>query len=273
MAFILQKGINIEHTARSEGKNMKNVHEHPYYEIYFLISGKRRYLMRDTVYDVEPRDLVLIPKNQLHRAVSATKEGYDRYVIYFSDCQAERLMDLMGKKSFEALIHQGCLHLPQQVYNEILQELKKLQHLQDTQPPYADALSTHLFQGIMLQFLQHGIKKERLKGAAAEQVQLVAQYISRNYQKEITLDSAAEMAGFEKTYFSKIFRSFTGFGFQDYLLQTRVLAAGQLLKKNPNLSVNEVAEICGFSGGNYFGDVFRRYRGISPSAYRKKTFE
>lgn len=269
MSFMPHKGLYIEHTARGKGKNMKEVHEHPYYEIYFLISGKRRYLMRDTVYDVEPRDLVLIPKNQLHRAVSATREGYDRYVIYFTDHQAERLMDLMGRKSFEALIRQGCLRLPQQVYNEVLQEMKQLQQLQDTNPPYVEALCTHIFQGIILRILQHGIKKERVNGFAAEKVQFVTQYITQNFQKEITLASAAEMAGFEKTYFSKIFRSITGFGFQDYLLQTRILAAEQLLK-NPAFSINEVAESCGFSGGNYFGDVFRRYRGISPSEYRKK---
>ncbi|MBR6792863.1 MAG: helix-turn-helix transcriptional regulator [Clostridia bacterium] len=271
MTFTLHKDIHIEHTVRSEGKSMATVHEHAYYEIYFLISGKRRYLMRDTVYDVEPRDLVLIPKNQLHRAVSATKEGYDRYVVYFTDHQAEQLMELMGKRNFETLIHQGCIRLPQQIYNEVLQELKQLQHLQDTQPPYADALSTHLFQGIMLQFLQHGIKKERLNGIAAEKVQLITQYISHNYKEEITLSSAAEMAGFEKTYFSKLFRSITGFGFQDYLLQTRILAAEPLLK-DPTRSINDVAEACGFSSGNYFGDVFKRYRGISPTEY-KKTFE
>ena len=92
-----------------------------------------------------------------------------------------------------------------------------------------------------------------------------------NYKEEITLSSAAEMAGFEKTYFSKLFRSITGFGFQDYLLQTRILAAEPLLK-DPTRSINDVAEACGFSSGNYFGDVFKRYRGISPTEY-KKTFE
>lgn len=34
-------------------------------------------------------------------------------------------------------------------------------------------------------------------------------------------------------------------------------------------SVYEIAERCGFSSSNYFGDVFRRRQGVPPSQYRK----
>lgn len=251
---------------------MHHMHEHSCYEIYFLVSGGRRYLMRDTVYEVDPGDLMLIPQNQLHRTVSSARTDYNRYVVYFSEKEAERLTGLIGEQNFESLIHSGCLRFPAPIAAMLRGDLEQLSRLEETASPYNEALSVHLFQGIMLKALRHGIKKERLEGKSADKVQFIANYISSHYQEEITLASAAEMAGFEKTYFSKLFRTITGFGFQDYLLQTRILAAEPLLK-NPKLSINEIAEACGFSSGNYFGDVFRRYRGISPSEYRKKSFE
>jgi AraC-like DNA-binding protein len=60
----------------------------------------------------------------------------------------------------------------------------------------------------------------------------------------------------------------TGFGFLDYLTQIRLQEAQRLLRTTA-LSLSDISEMCGFSGSNYFGDVFRRYTGLSPSAYRK----
>lgn len=245
------------------------MHEHSCYEIYFLVSGGRRYLMRDTVYEIEPGNLMLIPQNQLHRTISSTRADYNRYVVYFSEKEAGRLTDLIGNENFNSLINSGCLHFPAPIAATLRNDFEQLYRLKETASPYSEALSSHLFQGIMLKALQHGVKKARLEGKSADKVQFIANYISQYYREEITLASAAEMAGFEKTYFSKLFRTITGFGFQDYLLQTRILAAEPLLK-DPQLSINVIAEACGFSGGNYFGDVFRRYRGISPSEYRKQ---
>ena len=46
------------------------------------------------------------------------------------------------------------------------------------------------------------------------------------------------------------------------------LKASDMLR-NTDLSVTGVAMACGFSDGNYFGDVFRRLTGVSPREYRK----
>ena len=97
----------------------------------------------------------------------------------------------------------------------------------------------------------------------------IAQYISENYHLQLTLDDAAKIAYMERTHFSKRFKQLTGFGFQDYLTQTRIRAAENLLQTT-DLSISEIAEHCGFSSSNYFGDAFRRWKGISPSTYRKK---
>ena len=86
----------------------------------------------------------------------------------------------------------------------------------------------------------------------------------------LTLEDAAGLVHMEKTYFSKRFKALTGFGFLDYLTQTRLRAAEDLLTRT-SLSIGDISDACGFSGSNYFGDVFRRYHGISPSEYRIRS--
>ena len=93
--------------------------------------------------------------------------------------------------------------------------------------------------------------------------------MNQNFHLPITLHEAAQMACLEDTYFSKQFKALTGFGFLDYLTQLRLQEAQRLLRTTA-LSLADISELCGFSGSNYFGDVFRRYTGMSPSAYRKQ---
>ncbi len=38
---------------------------------------------------------------------------------------------------------------------------------------------------------------------------------------------------------------------------------------NTNQSITEIAEKCGFNDSNYFGDAFRKVKGVSPNKYRK----
>jgi len=270
MDSVNQYGVKVEHDIAFSGNSKIAMHEHPFYEIYFLVSGNRRYLMKHTVYDVEPGNLVFVPKKQLHRATSETKVGYDRYVLYFSDSQANALSAMLGESAFENLLNSGCLQLPGYIAKDIQRDMEQIRQETIYPSPIAGAVVTHLLQGIIINALRYGSKKQRLIGESADKVQMVARYITEHYRDEISLSMAAEMACLEKTYFSKRFKTLTGFGFQEYLLQTRLLASEQMLLET-RLSMSEIAENCGFSCSNYFGDVFRRYKGISPSDYRKKS--
>lgn len=264
-----QFGIQVEHAISTDG-NRVGVHEHAFYELYFLVSGRRRYLMKHTVFDVEPGNLLIVPKMQLHRATSTNQTGYDRYVLYFSERQAQLLASLIGKDPLNEIVENVCIKLPGFVSRQIQKDIEQIKLELESPTPLTEPIVTHLFHGIMLNALRYGSKKERLVGESAEKVQMIAKYISEHYNEDITLAMAANMAYLEKTYFSKRFKHLTGFGFQEYLLQTRILAAEKLLQET-QLSVSKISESCGFSCSNYFGDVFRRYKGISPSEYRKKN--
>ena len=263
-----QFGIHVEHDI-SAGGNRVGMHEHVFYELYFLVSGQRRYLMQHTVFDVEPGNLLIIPKMHLHRATSATQTGYDRYVLYFSDRQAEKLASLIGTESLNEMISGGCIKLPGYISKQIHKDMEEIRQELQSPTDITDAVVTHLFHGIMLNALRYGSKKEHLVGESADKVQMIAKYITEHYNEEISLSMAANMAYLERTYFSKRFKHITGFGFQEYLLQTRILAAEKLLLETSH-SVSKISVNCGFSCSNYFGDVFRRFKGISPSEYRRK---
>lgn len=260
-------GIYIGRSATQTVWDMKEMHVHKSHELYFLVSGQRRYLVGHTIYDVAPGDLVIIPRGHLHRTVSPRPMGYDRFVCNFLEGRLHGFIQTLGRESFDQLLSCSCLQLPGHISKQVFRDLQQLEQELSCRSAHTDAVALHLLQDILLCALRHGTAKEPFHGESADKVQNITRYIAGNYAQHITLNDAARIACMERTYFSKRFKQLTGFGFQEYLTQTRLQAAEQLLRE-PGLPLDEIAERCGFSSTNYFGDVFRRWKGVAPSQYR-----
>lgn len=260
--------IGIGKDKRHLPADMPEMHSHEHYELYFLLSGERRYFIEHTIYDVEPGDIVLIPKNKLHRTAACNGNGYERYVVYFGDGFANDMIEKIGAEAFERFIGSGSIQLSPEVSEKICKSLRMMEWERAQQSLYYEEMISNILYNVILTILRHGQIKQRKQGEDADKIQEAARYISIHYSSNITLSTAAKLALMEETYFSKKFKSLTGFGFNEYLIQTRIKAAEELLMFS-DLSVSEISERCGFSSSNYFGDVFKKWKGISPLGYRK----
>jgi len=97
----------------------------------------------------------------------------------------------------------------------------------------------------------------------------IAAFIDDHYDEDLNRDSLAEKAHMERYKFSRVFNAHFGKGFKSYLNSIRVNKAAELLTKNMNLSVTDIAISVGYNGVSHFEKVFREAYGISPSRYRK----
>ena len=260
--------ITIDKVQHKAADDMPDMHFHTCYELYFLISGERRYFIGHTIYDVTPGNVVLIPRNELHQTTALHNKGYDRYVLYFYEESIRELLHSLGEQTVESFFQSGCFHLPPEHSEQIRKLLDQMAREANQKDCFSKILTKTLLHQILLCVFRHGIKKSREKNENTDKIQEVARYISENYGTNISLEQASKLAFMEKTYFSKQFKKMTGFGFHEYLIQTRLKAAEQLLRLT-TLSISEISEQCGFSGSNYFGDVFHRWKGMSPTDYRK----
>ena len=265
-----KKIIRIEKSAEVRPLYGTEMHTHPMHELYFLVSGQRRYFLGHTIYDVYPGNLVIIPGTHLHKTTSPTGMGYDRYVVYFTDEDVQDLITLLGRNTYESLMQDCCLQFSSDTCRQLQQLLELMYAERKQQAQYADAFSATHLRSVLLMALRHGKRRSPCAGETADKIQEVARYISENYHQPLTLHDCAQLAYLEDTYFSKQFKRLTGFGFQEYLTQLRIREAEQLLRHS-ELSVSQIAEACGFSSSNYFGDAFRRSTGLSPSAYRNEV--
>lgn len=99
-------------------------------------------------------------------------------------------------------------------------------------------------------------------------IRMAKQYIKENYGTPITLETVSEVAGFNPAYFSTLFKKETGTTFSEFLLETRMEAAKDLLK-DTNLNIAAICEKVGYSDSKHFTKTFMRETGLKPNQYRK----
>jgi len=99
----------------------------------------------------------------------------------------------------------------------------------------------------------------------------VLSYISKEYTKDVTLAELAGVAQMNPNYFCRLFRTMTGRTPIDYLNYFRVESACEMLVTKDS-TITEVAFSCGFNDLSYFTRCFKKYKGITPGQYAKRTF-
>lgn len=92
-------------------------------------------------------------------------------------------------------------------------------------------------------------------------------YIEAHLGKKLHQADIAGQCGMSLSHFSRAFRQINGVGFSEFLLRARINRALHLLE-DVNAQITSICYEVGFRDLSYFGRIFRRYVGISPSEYR-----
>ncbi|MCL7944919.1 AraC family transcriptional regulator [Marinobacter sp. ATCH36] len=95
----------------------------------------------------------------------------------------------------------------------------------------------------------------------------IRRYIMENIQRKITVNDLAGVACLSVSRFHEMFREVVGVTPHQFLLQTRLDQAVQLLTMTP-LSVAEVSYRTGFSSQSALTNALRKHKGTTPSRLR-----
>ncbi len=100
---------------------------------------------------------------------------------------------------------------------------------------------------------------------------LAMNYISRNIERELSLEEIAASAAFSPFHFHRIFKAVAGENVAEFARRLRLeLAAGRLAAHTRD-DITSIALSCGFSSSQNFAKVFRQRYGMTPSEYRGRA--
>ncbi|MBQ7789189.1 MAG: helix-turn-helix transcriptional regulator [Clostridia bacterium] len=94
--------------------------------------------------------------------------------------------------------------------------------------------------------------------------------IERSFlNKSLTNDYLAAVCNISESCLKRLFKKKFGLSIKKYIIQKRMNYACELLRLN-RYSINQIAEMCGFSDVYFFSKQFKSQIGISPTEYMKK---
>lgn len=253
------------HYNRSQSTSMSKAHFHETYEIYYLIGGKRRYVIEDKMYDIYPGDMILIPEMVTHKVWNSPDTQADEY-------HARYLLTPRKEDIPEIFLPCFDTHFYRLTENEKKVIVNCFEDLQRNQKK--DEYTSYYNQANLIKIL-HTLAKSKASTKLNShftqkdiRMQEAATYIKDNCSQQITLEELATRYSFTKEYFSTIFKETTGFGFNEYLNQMRISKSMNLLT-GTTLTITEISTQCGFNDSNYFSAVFKKITGMPPQKFRK----
>ena len=115
------------------------------------------------------------------------------------------------------------------------------------------------------------VKEAQSKPRSSGYVERCRDYIRKHYREKIYLEDIADSLGLSPSYLSRLFKKETGICLQDAINEERVYRAGNLLLYS-DYSLTEIAHYVGFPNQSYMGKIFKKYKKMTPMAYRD-TFQ
>ena len=98
---------------------------------------------------------------------------------------------------------------------------------------------------------------------------MVMAYVNAHFKENPSLEKVASLVFFNKRYFCKLFKKFTGKTYIQYLREVKLNYALNLLKRT-NLSITAVALESGYTTISHFNREFYAYYQKTPSQAKKQ---
>jgi YesN/AraC family two-component response regulator len=252
-----------------------NTHIHDGYEIFYHLSGDLTYYIEGQAYQVEPQDIIITNRRELHRIVFNSQKPYKRKFIQF---KPEYVLSFLQSEVYNPFHYLERRKLG--FYNKInSKEVKAsgIPALLDKMEAAARRAQNDDHFLIKLLFMQMLIEINRIyssdKNIITEPVTNydklteILNYINTNLEKKLTLDLFENKFFVNKYYLCHVFKQNTGFTVNEYITYKRIMKAQELL--NRSIPVLEAADESGFGDYSSFYRAFKKIVGSSPQKYSK----
>ena len=101
----------------------------------------------------------------------------------------------------------------------------------------------------------------------SRKIEKALQYIEQHHSHDISNAELAALIGYHPYHLNRLMKSATGMTLHQYALNVRI-EKSKIALLNTNMTIAEIAELCGFNTSYHFSNTFKSKTGLTPSAFR-----
>lgn len=244
-------------------------HSHDYPTLVFVLSGRSKLRLEETIYEAEEGSLIVINPGMKHQMLICDAESPStEFHVGFTDVRFGDLAPNMLPTPTTSPILQIKGELRQKLFK--ICTSMELENSVYWQGRYF-MLKTYLMQMLLLLIRDQAEPVVITNSFSFEStnkkyiVEQIINYFEDHYSEKISLDRIAANMYLSTFYISKIFKSETGTTPIRYLINIRLEKAKELLENGWTGSIQEIAQQVGYDDAYHFSKLFKKHFGLSPS--------
>ena len=250
------------------GTNMRAMSFHPGYELYFLISGSKRYIVSGETVDFDAPAVIFIKPGVLHMALSTDNQPHTMAVVGFTDDFLSRYNDLLPSTMLAA----GCsaaLYTPEKrLVDEFDADMTRLWNSGGALRN--DLLAARLFETVceLTELTPARVVRPGMNADESVAVRAISA-IDSGLSDGVSIKKTAAELGYSPDELTRLLKRATGRGWRGHVNDIRLRRALLMLIETDK-RFEDIAAECGISGANYFSGYIKHAVGLTPSEYRAR---
>lgn len=247
--------------------------------LFFILEGDGEIIVNNSVYNFTPFTTMLWQQNTNYRfncknpiKLIAINFDYTATRIEYSQPFKLNKADKQNINSNTSKIYfEDCPALNSPIICEDISIYKALSAIieeNNSGLTFSTEKASSMLKSVIIDIVRQAEKQTR-SGDIAHKLDLVIDYIHKNYMKDINNKGIAAIVNYHPNYLNRVFLAAHGITIHKYITNYRITVAEQLLIAT-DLPISKIAESVGFSSRVPFTLSFKNINGIKPSEYRKK---
>ena len=262
--------------------SIRQMIEYTFYEIICVIHGNLDNQISSHHLNLTSGDICIIAPNTEHMHsinsddcivinLLVRKSTFDK--VFFGTLTKNNILSNFFSKTLYGSSSRGSyLLFHTQDDDKILNLITMAYEEYNTDYPYKSNMLNSIINMFFITLLRnhaHNAITPNLEGTSYDSnITHILNYMQVNY-KTVTISKLAEVFNYSERHITRLLKESVGDSFTSVIQKIKLYKATELLA-NPDLSIQEIAEISGFVNISHFYRTFRKHYQMTPQQYRNR---
>lgn len=239
------------------------VHYHDHYELVYLVSGYSPYKIDKTLYGIHEGELLVTKPGELHFGLAGDQAPFKLYYIGFT---LER-MPILHNEFYRIGLGRVAKDANGRIKSLFEMMLSELRRQRDFMQPMVEALFQQLLVLAIRLLRDPDLVGETQPQPLQPAITQVINQLHREVRYDYDLEEIARSIPLSRSHLAREFKRAVGIPIGQYI-RNLCLDKAKTELRGTSKPVSQIAEELRFSSIHTFSIFFKRFAGMSPSAYR-----
>ncbi len=245
-------------------------HYHDFHKLIWFISGEVEYHIEGKSYKLEPHDILLVNRGEIHKPFVGSQTDYERYVFYIS-------ADFLEEYSEDTGMLDLCFQMARQEQGNVIrlspsqsrmlfETVKLLEHAEQEELFAREMYCRILFLKLLIELNRCCISNPEVFHKIARYDKKIVEmihYINENLAADLSIETLSSRFYLSKYHMMRKFKEETGYSMHQYILEKRILAARNLILSGTPAAI--ASADAGFKDYSTFSRAYKKLLGQLPS--------